>query len=231
MLGSAITGGILALDIATVTGFAYAPAEAVAAWPALGALEDFVFASPPFDKIVWGHQRFGTPGCDPGLMVHEAHFWFTAQFHSKERPARLVAIEAPLPLAHMTKAVGPMCPRCRQVPQQPLLTTDVQRKLGDLYGVLDLVRFRAPVRCVEHNVKSIRAHFLADGGAKKREGAVIRRCLERGWEVGTDDDAADALAVLDYAVAFERGLVKKTEHAGAAIERAAAAAEQDGAAA
>ena len=217
-----MTGGILALDIATVTGFAYAPPEAVAAWPDMGALGDYQFAAPPLDRIVWGSQRFGTPGCDPGLMTHEAHFWLTAQLHHKERRPALVVIEAPLPLGHMTK----IDPRTRR--KVPLVNTETQRKLGGLYGIFDLVRFRADVRWAEYGVSSIRLHFIGDGRASKKRDRIIKRCLDRGWDVGKDHNAADALAVLDYAVAIDRRLVKKTDVAGAALEQAAAAVEQAG---
>lgn len=217
-----MTGGLLAFDIATVTGWAYAPSEAVSAWPDMGTLGDPQFARPPLDKISWGSQRFGTLGCDSGLLMHEAQLWFTVQL-SRKRPD-LVVIEQPLPLGHMTTPVGKRCRVCRRTDHVPLVNADTQRKIGGLIGVFDKVRFEMSLPWDQHGPNSISKHFTGDGTSGGRKQRNIDACLLRGWDVKKDHNAADALALLDYAIACERNLVKERAKFAAAVERAGAAA-------
>ena len=70
-----------------------------------------------------------------------------------------------------------------------------------LFGMAAEVERRAHILmapCFQSLIPDIRKHFLGFTGARETmKNAVIDACRYRGWEV-TDDNEADALAVLDH---------------------------------
>lgn len=98
-------------------------------------------------------------------------------------------------------------------------TTSLQaaRKLYGLAFLTELVCLDYKVPVSEANLSDIRKHFIGIVRAplsvpkdKRRQwikGKIIAACRERGFKVAGDDDA-DAIALLDYALA-----VKKPSHA------------------
>lgn len=78
------------------------------------------------------------------------------------------------------------------------------RKLYSLAGVTELIAHDRGIDCREANVNDITTHFLGMtaprfGDARKK--ATMAKCRERGWRV-IDDNDADALALLDYALSL-----------------------------
>lgn len=152
-------GGVIALDLATVTGWAV--------WR-------------PAGSVAYGSRRLGRAGDADGAFFAGYHSWL-ADMITVEQPAAIV-FEAPW--------VGP------DTHQQ------TARRLMGLAVVTELVaHLREIPRVREVNVASVRKHFVGNGrgerAAMKR--AVIEGCRQRGWDP-KDDNAADALAVLDFAL-------------------------------
>ena len=77
------------------------------------------------------------------------------------------------------------------------------RKLYGLPMVLALLAFDRSIPLEEINSSEISSHFLGKGYPMKsehRKKATMAMCLKRGWTV-EDDNNADALALLDCAIA------------------------------
>ena len=86
---------------------------------------------------------------------------------------------------------------------------DTARKLLCLAGLTELICHRAGIRCFETNIKTVTKHFVGRCPPQRAEkkAATLRACRQRGWQPKNDDEA-DALAVLDYAVHWLRLPVK-----------------------
>ena len=71
--------------------------------------------------------------------------------------------------------------------------------LLNMAGTTDQVCGSRRVACYSENVNRVRKHFCGHGnlGRHKAKAAVIAACSARGWRP-EDDNAADALALLDY---------------------------------
>lgn len=80
------------------------------------------------------------------------------------------------------------------------------RKMFALGGFLEVLGHDHNVEVVEAHPASVRKHFLGRGNTPKASNdikkAVIARCNQLGWEPETDHEA-DALAILDYALAIK----------------------------
>lgn len=112
------------------------------------------------------------------------------------------------------------------LPETTALAT--ARKLYSLCGITELVAldYRIPIR--EANLSNIRMHFIGCARAPKEirikeirrrwlKDRTVAECRSRGFKVA-DDDEADALAVLSFAIS----LVDKGYDMRAAAARAAA---------
>lgn len=86
-----------------------------------------------------------------------------------------------------------------------------------LAAVTQLVCYKRGVPCQAYNNQSIKKAFTGRGNAKKRE--TIARCLALGWEVGADDNRADAAA--GWAVMKMEAIAGFADHLAsiAAVER------------
>lgn len=81
--------------------------------------------------------------------------------------------------------------------EQPLLRADrAARLLIGLASVAELVATSYRLRCLEADPATIKKHLTGAGNADKA--AMVKTCRLLGWDV-TDDNAADALALWDYA--------------------------------
>ena len=94
--------------------------------------------------------------------------------------------------------------------EAPLLRMrDNPAKLAKLYGLCNAVEMAAWQHGIPYeqaSLSEIRTHFLGKGwprDSKRLKILVKVKCRELGWEV-TDDNQADALALLDYMLALER---------------------------
>jgi hypothetical protein len=80
------------------------------------------------------------------------------------------------------------------------------RKLYSLAGLTELVALDHKLVCREANISEICTHFLCRGYPRKselRKKATVAQCRVRGWPTKDDNDA-DALALLDYALALKQ---------------------------
>lgn len=169
-----MSGGILALDLARVTGWAHAPERACRDWPALGALGRDRTAG-----VEYGSHAICTTGMSHGLLYSRFEKWLMDRLF--EIAPAVVIFEAPLPTVGRGKGHGSEAAR---------------RSLG-LAAWVDGVCYRQGVACYEEHAATVRKHFCGNGRATKD--MVLESCRQRGWEPA-DLDAADALALLDYTV-------------------------------
>lgn len=158
---------VLALDLATCTGFA------------LGSLADGV--------IEYGSHRLPKTGEDVGLFL----------IHHRDTLDRLIARTKPDELIFESPALF----------GAKKTTLATLRKLYGLAGVTEMVAMEAGITCFEENIETITTHFLGKGPGVPRRGdarkeATVKRCRERGWPT-RDDNQADALALLDLALALK----------------------------
>lgn len=81
----------------------------------------------------------------------------------------------------------------------PNTSQDTARKLMCLAGITAYRCARRNVRSKPTNNASVRAHFIRQARGKRADlkRMTIQACKLRGWNTD-DEDAADALAVLDY---------------------------------
>lgn len=79
------------------------------------------------------------------------------------------------------------------------------RKLYGLAGMTEVVALDQGLQCSEAQLANVRTHFLGRGfprDSKLRKKATVAKCIDRGWKA-QDDNAADALALLDYVIALK----------------------------
>ncbi len=81
-----------------------------------------------------------------------------------------------------------------------------QTKLIGLAVMTEVVCMDLSVRCTSEHAARVMKHFTGDGGGKRddKKRRVIEACEIRGWKP-EDDNAADALALLDF-VCHSRGI-------------------------
>lgn len=154
--------GVLALDLATATGWAvWQPGDAA---PRHGTC------------------RLPKTGRDIGRFLHAFEGWLRP-FLEAEAPWRVV-FEAPILRAGQTDIA-------------------TARKLMCLAGVTEMVAHRAEVPVFEQGNQDVRKHFIGNGKAPRKQAKdkTMRACRARGWHP-RDDNAADALALLDYVAAL-----------------------------
>lgn len=167
-------GGLLALDPATLTGWACGPV------PEQEPPTDLERAAgAPWDKPRSGVKEIGFPGCDYGLFIECYDIWIGDRLAAL-RPGT-VAYEIPViggfgkagqvNIKTVSKLFGAVA----------IITRAAQRHGCDLLPV--------------HNA-TIKKHFGRGAGRKKE--AIQRRCRELGWRY-RDDNEADALALFDFA--------------------------------
>lgn len=136
--------------------------------------------APGLDAPRSGTVKLPRTGEDVGRFLRAFDEWLR-DFISLERPWRLV-FEAPILTTGKTD-----------------ITT--ARKLMCLAGVAEMVAHRAGIPCYEQRIAEVRKHFVGHGNLRRdaAKRAVLDACRARGWQP-RDDNAADALALLDYVV-------------------------------
>lgn len=167
---------ILALDIATRTGWAYAGPAALAAWPAT-PLEA---AAMPVPGFVVGSREFPGTVAALGGFADAYHEWLH-DLMGGYTPT-LVVFEAPF--------VGPYTGQA------------AARKLNGLAWHTEWLCRRLGVACEEAVPRDWRKHFTGVGSGKRKamKDNAMAACTARGWPFANDDEA-DAAGILDYAVA------------------------------
>jgi hypothetical protein len=154
---------LLALDLATCTGFA------------LGSTEQGV--------LEHGSHRILKTGEDVGLYLVTFRDWLLALVARTD--PWTIYFEAPVLLGRDKTSLNTL------------------RKLYGLAGMTEVVAHDRGIDCREANTSNIVTHFCGKGSPRygdERKKATMAKCRERGWTI-TDDNDADALALLDYALA------------------------------
>lgn len=171
-----MTGGILALDIATQTGWAYADPTALAAWPAT-PLEAAAMPVPGFQV---GSKSFEGTVADLGRFADAYHEWLHELVGA--RTPILVVFEAPF--------IGPKTSQA------------AARKSNGLAWHTEWLCQRLQVPCEEARPAQWRKHFTGVGTGKRKamKEHAMAACVARRWPFANDDEA-DASGLLDYAVA------------------------------
>lgn len=171
-----MTGGILALDLATSTGWAYAAPSALAVWPRT-PLEA---ASMPMPGFEVGTRAFPGTVAVFGRFADAFHEWLHGVITA--RAPVLVAFEAPYVGRKTSQAMA--------------------RKLNGLAWHTEWLCGRLGVPCEEVRPGDWRKHFTGVGAGPRalmKEHAKAA-CTARGWPFANDDEA-DACGILDYAAA------------------------------
>lgn len=141
-------------------------------WAALRLRDD-----PPW----YGSHKLPSTGADVGRFLDEYEAWLVPQIKS-QMPA-VIVYEAPvLP------------------PKTQIITL---RKLYSLAGFTELVARRHGVECREAHMQSARKVVLGHGRpgkGKELKQNIMAYCRLRGWNPRNDDEA-DALVILEYAIA------------------------------
>jgi len=162
---------ILALDLATVVGFA------------LGDLRGVKIS---------GSRRLPSTGDDIGLFACSFEDWLTIGL-KRHRPEKVV-YEQPIMRGSDTTLAT-----CRKLYGMAWETERVCRRLVKL-GALP------PFPVQEINISDWRVHFLGRGNVprdrKSIKAAVMQMCRVRGFHFD-DDNEAEAIAILDYALACD----------------------------
>jgi crossover junction endodeoxyribonuclease RuvC len=194
---------ILALDVATRVGWA---AGETGATPQFGSVD---FAS-----------KSGT-----GEVLSRWRYWLMDRIFSF-RPD-LCAFESPyIPVARPPRLVrgGSTVARASGPPPMNALTL---RRLLAMTGFVEEIAFERGIPCYEATVLDISNYFLGTTkfmgrnyeerrGSKKA--ATIAACRRLGWEVGENDDAADALGLWAYAEHILAPETSARRMAGAGLE-------------
>lgn len=184
--------GLLTLDIATNTGWAYASADTLSHWPQT-ALE-WMSASGVKAAQATRCGSYNSKQLLDGATFLKYHDWLCGMV-AMMRP-KLVVFEAALPQSQKSAAVA--------------------RRIWGLCAVTEMVCVRHGCDVMEQHLSTVRSHFLAGqrGTGRKSQdikAAVMGECLRRGFDP-KDTDQSDALAVMDYTAVVLR---KRFERAAA----------------
>lgn len=174
-------GGVLALDVATVTGWAYGPPGSI---PAPSQLEISGGAEIPQHTSGWKRlSGASTAQVRKFAGIKELLLENISLF----KPS-LVVFEKPYVGIRKNKKTGK-------------ITADQKtpKLLLGLAAIIELVCDENGIRCFEANNAEARKYFCGKGGGKRDElkRLVEMRCAELGWKYDNDDEA-DALGLLDF---------------------------------
>jgi hypothetical protein len=177
-----VSGGLLALDVATVTGWAYGV---------------------PGSRPEWGGFRAGRRGVETGECLHLFQLWLDERVETW-RPDWIV-FEAPyVPRTAPTRIRTRTGEIVATLPAKtPPIDIKVLRRLISLCGLVEMIAWQHQVRCREEASNVICRHFTGHGswgGRAEKKAATQRMCAVYGWS-GVTEDEADALALWVYAEA------------------------------
>ena len=158
---------VLALDLATVSGFAVGQ---------LGAAP------------CCGSKRLASKGASHAAIFGNAIEWLI-EFTREHKP-NVVAIEAPLSLGAIAKSRRGGWGRAQNADTNLLLNGLIAIAMGVAYA-------RGIYNINLHPVTAIRSHFIDMNVCARGEAKLytIRKCRSLGWLEEADDDAADAAAL------------------------------------
>lgn len=181
-----MTGGLLALDVATTTGWAYGL---------------------PGDRPSFGHFRSGRPRPkgegNAGEVLAQFRIWLAAR--CREWQPRMIVFEAPyVPRVAPDKVRTVHGRLISTLPSSsPPIDIHVLRRLISLCGLVEMVAHEHQIPCREEASNVICRHFTGNGswgGRANKKAATQKMCAVYGWP-GVTEDEADALALWVYAEA------------------------------
>lgn len=184
--------GVLALDLASKTGWAFAPPSSVVGWPGTRPFADVgLVAADPRPPASFGTIVTGRPGSSHGERAAALDEWLEAM-HERSRLG-LVVVEQPMP-AKFSKNMA---------------ATEIA------IGLRMIVQAFCARRGIAGpwEVPIISAKSWFGSKLQKDKRPMIATAKSLGWDVGTDHEA-DALAILDLVLA-------RAVNAGRLIGRAA----------
>ncbi len=180
-------GGILALDVASTTGWAY------------------VF---PGDQPIYGSHRIAKPGSDHGPVSHAFRTWLGGKV-MEYRP-KWIVFEAPyIPMPRqriVRRKIGggfvhadgsPVIAN----PPPPMNMETIYRLCGLCFEV-EGIAAEFGIACRKIDTSSWTKGFTGAaryrGGREAKKEAVMAACKLRGWDI-RDSDSADAVGIAVYA--------------------------------
>ena len=167
----ALRGGILALDIATVTGWAVASPEYIRSW------------SP---GLVIPEGQRTKYGISCGLK--------SLKVHGTDRPAKLAAFEDWLNELIEVHGVRMVCYEAPLVRNQ-----QTARLTFGLCAIAEACGSRVSAVIEEAHVAEVKTQAMKGRRGRAEKSEMIDAANDRGWDV-YDDNIADALWLLDLAV-------------------------------
>lgn len=187
-----MTGGILALDVATTTGWAYGM---------------------PGDRPAFGHFRSGKPRDATGEVLAQFRVWLD-RCCAKSQP-RMVVFEAPYVPRFAPKKVRTKTGQVISTTPSSSTPIDIYvvRRLFAMCGLVEMIAHERGLPCREEQSNVICRHFTGNGswgGRENKKAATQKMCAVYGWP-DVSEDEADALALWVYAEAV---LFPKTRSAG-----------------
>jgi hypothetical protein len=187
-----MTGGILALDVATTTGWAYGM---------------------PGDRPAFGHFRSGKPRDATGEVLAQFRVWLD-RCCAKSQP-RMVVFEAPYVPRFAPKKVRTKTGQVISTTPSSSTPIDIYvvRRLFAMCGLVEMIAHERGLPCREEQSNVICRHFTGNGswgGRENKKAATQKMCAVYGWP-DVSEDEADALALWVYAEAV---LFPKARSAG-----------------
>ena len=187
-----MTGGILALNVATTTGWAYGM---------------------PGDRPAFGHFRSGKPRDATGEVLAQFRVWLD-RCCAKSQP-RMVVFEAPYVPRFAPKKVRTKTGQVISTTPSSSTPIDIYvvRRLFAMCGLVEMIAYEHNIPCREEQSNVICRHFTGNGswgGRENKKAATQKMCAVYGFP-GLSEDEADALALWVYAEAV---LFPKTRSAG-----------------
>lgn len=137
--------------------------------------------------------KFKPAGDDYGKLLTEARDWLSSALSREDSLAPNLAKRVPTLVVY-------------EAPVLPAKTNIVTlRKLYGLAGMVEVVCRDHGIECLEADRPTILLSFTGHGGGDRasRQARVKAACEARGW-TPVDDNAADALALLDHACLVRR---------------------------
>ena len=170
---------VLALDIATTTGFAFGPVGSAA--PAT-ALEASAGAADP--QPLSGTKRIGSKGTPDGDFYAAYERWLMD----------MISVNSPDMIVYEAPFVG-----------SGKHINTAKRLLG-LAAITEKIASQKGVKIFDAHNATVRKHFCGRGSAPRKDlkRMVQEECDRRGWKY-SDDNEADALALWDFSKACLAG--------------------------
>lgn len=177
-----MTGGILALDVATTTGWAYGM---------------------PGDRPAFGHFRAGKPRDATGEVLAQFRVWLD-RCCAKSQP-RMVVFEAPYVPRFAPKKVRTKTGQVISTTPSSSTPIDIYvvRRLFAMCGLVEMIAYEHNIACREAGSSEICRFFTGNGswgGRAGKKAATQKACAVYGFP-GVTEDEADALALWVYAEA------------------------------